>query len=216
MTTNEGDSMQWKTKDIRFAGTGGQGIVIASVILARAASLYEGLGSMQRDMSRDARHEGACAVQTQTYGPEARGGASKAEVKISDEEILYPYVDVPDILVVMSEKAWEKYGEDLKDSSIVILDATLVKSRPARHVFYEIPATQTATDVLGKRVVANIVMLGALCAITGVVSKDALKKALLDSIPKGTEEINIAAFEKGCELGTAAPSAASGRGDDRV
>lgn len=170
--------------EVRFSGYGGQGIILSAVILGRAAALYGG------------KH----AVQTQVYGPEARGGASMGQVVIDDEPILYPEVTEPDIYVIMSEQGFEKYGARAREDAVMLLDADLVRSRPAcRH--YEIPATSEAKENLGREIVANIVMIGALVAATGVVSREAIERAVLDSVPKGTEELNIRALKRGFELG---------------
>jgi len=172
-------------KEVRISGFGGQGIVLAGVILGRSAALYDGKN----------------AVQTQSYGPEARGGASKSEVVISEEEIDYPKVIKPDILVCMSQQAFDKYGRDVKDGGTVIVDRDLV-TVPENFYngnikLYKIPFTDIAYKEIGLKIVANIVMLGALVRITGIVSKESMRKAILDSVPKGTEEKNLMAFEKG-------------------
>jgi 2-oxoglutarate ferredoxin oxidoreductase subunit gamma len=170
-------------REVRFSGFGGQGIILSAVILGRAAVMYD--------------HK--FAVQTQVYGPEARGGASMSAVIIDDEEILYPKVAVPDIFVIMSQEGFEKYGATARPEAIMILDSTLVHSRPGC-LFYEIPATTEAKTTLGRDIVANIVMLGALVGYTHVVSVEALKKAILDSVPKGTEALNTKAMELGIAL----------------
>jgi len=170
--------------EVRFSGFGGQGIILSAVILGRAAVMY------------DAKF----AIQTQVYGPEARGGASMSQVVIDDEEILYPKVSNPDIYVIMSQEGFEKYGAKAVSPAVMILDSTLVHSRPACR-FIEIPATQQAKEILKKDIVANIVMLGAVVASTHVVSEPALEKAILDSVPKGTEELNRKAMQLGLSLG---------------
>lgn len=170
--------------EVRFSGFGGQGIILSAVILGRAAVMYDN----------------KYAVQTQVYGPEARGGASMSQVVIDDEEILYPKVSVPDIYVIMSQEGFEKYGAAAQESAIMLIDSTLVHSRPKCRCI-EIPATEQARQTLKKDIVANIVMLGALVAATHVVSEESLKKAILDSVPKGTEELNLKAMQLGLELG---------------
>ncbi len=170
-------------REVRFSGFGGQGIILSAVILGRAAVMYD--------------H--TFAVQTQVYGPEARGGASMSAVIIDDEEILYPKVANPDIFVIMSQEGFEKYGAAAQLDAVMLLDSTLVHSRPDC-MFYEIPATAVARKTLGRDIVANIVMLGALVGYTHVVSEEALKKAILDSVPKGTEELNTKAMELGIAL----------------
>ena len=147
------------------------------------------------------------AVQTQSYGPEARGGASKCEVVISDTAVDYPKVQSPDILVAMSNEALIKYIVDLKDNGILIVDPGTTDVEDVRDFIeehnievYEAPATKTATDEIGLKIVANIVMVGAITKITKVISKEAAIKAIEASVPKGTEEKNVAAFEAGYAL----------------
>jgi 2-oxoglutarate ferredoxin oxidoreductase subunit gamma len=174
--------------EVRFSGFGGQGIILSAVILGRAAVMYDN----------------KFAVQTQVYGPEARGGASMSAVIIDDEPILFPKVANPDIYVIMSQEGFEKYGVDAGKQAVMLVDSTLVHSRPqCRYV--EIPATREAKQTLGRDIVANIVMLGALVASTHVVSESALEKAILDSVPKGTEALNQKAMKMGLELAGAAP-----------
>ncbi|EHP89173.1 2-oxoacid:ferredoxin oxidoreductase subunit gamma [Methanotorris formicicus] len=172
-------------KEIRLSGFGGQGIILAGVILGRAASLYD-------------KKE---AVQTQSYGPEARGGASKSEVVIDDKLIDFPKVIKPDILVCMSQPAFDKYVNDIKENGFLLIDEDLVSGEDIPNVkFYKIPFTRIANEEVGLGIVANIVMLGALTRITGIVSKESMEKAILDSVPKGTEEKNLLAFNKGYEF----------------
>ena len=171
--------------EIRICGFGGQGIILAGIILGKSASLFD-----EKE-----------AVQTQSYGPEARGGASKCEVVISDTAVDYPKVQSPDILVAMSNEALIKYIVDLKDNGILIVDPGTTDVEDVRDFIeehnievYEAPATKTATDEIGLKIVANIVMVGAITKITKVISKEAAIKAIEASVPKGTEEKNIAAF----------------------
>jgi 2-oxoglutarate ferredoxin oxidoreductase subunit gamma len=170
--------------EIRFSGFGGQGIILSAVIIGRAAVMYDN----------------KYAVQTQVYGPEARGGASMSAVIIDDDPILYPEVSIPDIYVIMSQEGFEKYGANAQETAVMLIDSTLVQSRPKCR-YIEIPATREAKQTLKKDIVANIVMLGALVAATHVVSEEALKKAILDSVPKGTEELNQKAMQLGLQLG---------------
>ena len=170
--------------EIRFSGFGGQGIILSAVIIGRAAVMYDN----------------KYAVQTQVYGPEARGGASMSALIIDDEEILYPKVASPDIYVIMSQEGFEKYGADAEEPAVMLVDATLVHSRPKCR-YIDIPATREARQTLKKDIVANIVMLGALVAATQVVGEEALKKAILDSVPKGTEDLNLKAMQLGLNLG---------------
>ena len=170
-------------REIRLSGFGGQGIMLAAVILGRAAVMYDG----------------RYAVQTQVYGPEARGGASMAAVVIDDAPILYPKVTDPDLYVIMSQEGFEKYGAGARPDAMMLLDRGLVHSRPACR-YVEVPATDDARSML-KVIVANIVMLGALVTATGVVSREAIEKAVLDQVPKGTEDLNLRALRQGYVLG---------------
>jgi 2-oxoglutarate ferredoxin oxidoreductase subunit gamma len=169
--------------EIRLSGSGGQGLILAGIILAEAASIYENKE----------------AVQTQSYGPESRGGASKSEVVISSSEIDYPKVTSPDLLLAMTQEACDKYIGDIKDGGIVILDSFFVEKLPELPRVVALPLTPIAKDTTGKTIVANIVALGAITALSGVVSKDAIEKAVLARVPKGTEEINLKALHAGFE-----------------
>lgn len=172
--------------EIRFAGFGGQGIIKSGIMTAMAACIYSG--------NR--------AVQTQSYGPESRGGACRSEVVISDDEIDFPKVTEPDILVLMSQHAYNEYAGNVKKNGIIILDPDMIpRERALEGVkVFRIPATRMAEE-LGKTIVANVVMLGAFTAITGVVSKEAMMKSIKANVPRGTEELNLRAFEKGYEYG---------------
>ncbi|MFH0957898.1 MAG: 2-oxoacid:ferredoxin oxidoreductase subunit gamma [Pseudomonadota bacterium] len=173
-------------KEIRLAGFGGQGIILSGQILGKAAAI----------------HEGKHAVFTQSYGPEARGGSCSADVVISDCVIHYPKVSEPDVLVLMSQGAWSTYGTVVRSRGVLILDEDLVQIEedPEGLKVYRVPATKIA-ESLGRRIVANIVMLGALASLGEVVEYESLKKAVLASIPKGTEDFNLTAFDKGFEYG---------------
>jgi 2-oxoglutarate ferredoxin oxidoreductase subunit gamma len=172
--------------EVRFAGFGGQGIIKSGIIVASAACI----------------HGGKNAVQTQSYGPESRGGACKSEVVISGEDIDFPKVVEPDVLVLMSQHAYNDYSGDVKAGGIVIMDPDMIPSEKELEgvKVYKVPATKIA-EQLGRRIVANIVMLGAFVAITGLLDTNAIKEAIKENIPKGTEELNLAAFEKGYEFG---------------
>jgi 2-oxoglutarate ferredoxin oxidoreductase subunit gamma len=171
---------------VRLAGFGGQGIVLAGMILGKAVTLFEG----------------ANAVMTQSYGPEARGGACSADVVISKERINYPRVTVPDMLVLMSEEAARTYGSNTVEQALVLVNEDLVKTLPqGRHLkIHRVPATSIA-EKLGRVIVANIVMLGFITAVSGIVSLESMKKAVLDSIPKGTETLNLSALQAGYDHG---------------
>jgi len=180
-------------RQIRFSGFGGQGVILMGIALARAASLHE------RSSSENGRPKEMQAIQTQSYGPSARGGHSKCDVKISDHQMLYPFVEIPDDLVIMSQQAYIKYIEDRKPETRIIIDPDLVLDRPEGDV-YEIAATKAA-ETLGTRIVANIVMLGAFREISDIVSRDALEKAVFESVPPATHELNRKALSLGAELG---------------
>lgn len=173
-------------KEIRFAGFGGQGIIKSGIITAAAACLYCGKN----------------AVQTQSYGPESRGGACKSEVVISDDKIDFPKVVEPDVLVVMSQHAYNEYAEDVKEGGMIIMDPDMIPNeKELKGVkVYRVPATKIAEE-LGRKIVANIVMLGAFVAITNLLDKEAVKNSVKANVPKGTEELNLTAFEKGYEYG---------------
>jgi len=175
--------------ELRIAGFGGQGIIRMGVILATAITIYEAKPKN--------------ATLTMSYGPESRGGACKSEVVVSDEEIDYPKVVEPDILVVMFQEAYNTYVNTVKKGGILLLDPDMAPLRESKSVnvrVFMIPATKIA-EQLGKTIVANVVMLGALVAITNLVSLEAFRKSLLSNIPKGTEKLNLAALEKGYEYG---------------
>jgi len=171
--------------EIRLAGSGGQGLILAGIILAEAAGLYDG----------------KFVCQTQSYGPAARGGASKAEVVISDGEIDYPQAIQPDVLLALNQKSLDTYLGDLKPGGLLIVDATLVPEVP-RDRFVALPFTQLARE-LGKEMVANIVALGALAALSAAVTPESLEKAVLARVPKGTEELNKRALDAGMKAARA-------------
>ena len=176
-----------KRLEILITGFGGQGIVLAGQILGKAASLVD-------------RKE---STLTQSYGPEARGGACSAQVIVSENTIHYPYVRNLDILVCMSQGGYEKYGNLLKDDGTLVVDQDLVKVEAGRGgSIFAIPATRMAEE-LGRKMMANIVILGFLTAVTGAVSMDAARRTVAEAVPRGTEESNISAFNKGCEFGLA-------------
>jgi 2-oxoglutarate ferredoxin oxidoreductase subunit gamma len=166
--------------EIRLSGSGGQGLIIAGIILAEAAGIYDG----------------KFVCQTQSYGPEARGGASKAEVVISDEGIDYPKAIKPDLLLAMNQKSCDVYFFDLKPTGLLIVDSTYVKQLPTTRAV-EIPFTQIAREKLGSEMVANVIALGALATLSGVVSLKSLEAAVLARVPAGTEELNKNAVEAG-------------------
>jgi 2-oxoglutarate ferredoxin oxidoreductase subunit gamma len=175
-------------KEVLFSGFGGQGVILASVILGRAAAVYENL----------------YAVQTQSYGPESRGGASRAEVVISDEPIDYPKTIHPDYAVFFSQEAYSKYLRTVKEGATVIVEKDLV---PHRDLEFEkklnviaLPLTEIAEETTGLSLTMNILTLGILVGVTGIVSREAIEKAVRDAVPRGTEEINLKALKRGFEI----------------
>ena len=168
-------------REIRFAGFGGQGIILAGLITGRAAAL----------------HDGKEAVVTQSYGPEARGGACAAQLVIDDTPIDYPMVSRPDVLVVMSQEAAQKYVTGLVDGCQVLVDEDLVELR--EHALWrvsKIPATAIA-ERLGNRMAANVVMLGFFTAVTGAVARESMEAAVKASVRERFVELNMKAFEEG-------------------
>jgi 2-oxoglutarate ferredoxin oxidoreductase subunit gamma len=170
--------------EIIISGSGGQGVVLGGIILAEAVAI----------------HEDKYATHNQSYGPEARGGAVKAEVILSEQPIHFPEIDNPDILVALTQEAVNKFASHIKPGGILIVDSK-VKNLPANNQakIYVMPISETAEAVRGE-IVTNMVTLGALAKITGVVGMEALKKAVLDRIPRGTEKINMTALEMGVKI----------------
>jgi len=185
--------------EIRLAGFGGQGVILSAIVLGKAASIYQG----------------AYATMTQNFGPEARGGACSAQLVVSDSPILYPYVTVPDILVVMSQEAYVRFAAELKDGGIMIVEQDLVRVAGLKQgvKVYSIPATRIAEE-LGKRMVLNSVMVGFFTAITQLLEPDAVRKAVADSVPPSSRELNLKAFEKGLEYGITALTETTSPSDD--
>jgi 2-oxoglutarate ferredoxin oxidoreductase subunit gamma len=140
---------------------------------------------------------------TQSFGPEARGGSSSAQVILSDEPILYPYVTRPDVLVVMSQEAYTKFGPQLKPGGTLITEQELVRvdNIPLGERAFGVPATRLAEE-LGRKVVLNIVMVGFFGAVTKLLDAEALRKAVADSVPPAMQKLNLQAFDKGYEYGT--------------
>lgn len=172
--------------EIRFSGFGGQGIIRCGLITGKAISLFDN----------------KFATMTQSFGPEARGSACSSQLVVSEDRVLYPYITRPEVLVAMSQEAYDKYEPELREDGILIIDSDLVKIRPARGNIkvYTIPSTRFAEE-LGNRIYANLVMLGFFTAITKVVSPEAMKKALPGLVPKRLLDVNIKAFDKGYEFG---------------
>uniref|UniRef100_A0A831XMA3 2-oxoacid:ferredoxin oxidoreductase subunit gamma n=1 Tax=Geobacter metallireducens TaxID=28232 RepID=A0A831XMA3_GEOME len=175
--------------EIRFSGAGGQGLILAGVIMAEAASIYDGIQ----------------AVQSQSYGPEARGGASKSEVIIADGPIDYPKVTKCDALLALTQEACDKYSHDLKEGGVLLIDSDLVLREPVGNFkVTKFNITNTAKNEIGREIVTNIVALGAMVALTGVVSKEAAEKAVLARVPEAFLELNKKAFHLGYEKAMAA------------
>ncbi len=172
--------------ELRFSGAGGQGLITAGIILAEAASIIEGKN----------------AVQSQSYGPEARGGASKSEVIISDAPIDYPKATVVDACLAMTQEAADKYANGIKEGGILLLDADFVHNAPeGNFTVYRLPITRMAKDDVGREIVANVVALGAVIGLTGVVSKDAGEQAVLRKVPAAFKDLNKKAYNLGYSKG---------------
>lgn len=183
---NEIRTEQSTNTEVIITGFGGQGIVLAGKILGEAAALGD-------------RKE---STLVQSYGPESRGGACSAQVILSDRSIHYPYIRYPDILVCMSQSGYEKYIDALKNDGILLFDQDLVRPGRVANDTFPIPATRMAEE-LGRKMMANIIMLGFFTAITGKISLAAARTTVNGSVPKGTEEKNIKAFTKGYDFGLA-------------
>jgi 2-oxoglutarate ferredoxin oxidoreductase subunit gamma len=172
--------------EIKIGGLGGQGVILSGYIIGRAASIYDN----------------KFATMIQAFGPEARGSSASAQLIISDQQIAYPYITAPNLMVLMSQEAYTKYSMELVPGGTLITEEEMViphNLRPdIKH--YSIPATRFA-EQLGKRMVLNIVMMGFTTAITGIIDERAMGEAVKVSVPKGTEQLNILAFVKGLEYG---------------
>jgi len=174
------------SSEIRIAGFGGQGVILAGMVIGKAASI----------------HDGKFATLTQSFGPEARGSACSAQLIVSDEPVLYPYITQPDILVVMSQEAHARFGADVKPGGMVLYEEDLIHINhpPAAIRHFGIPATRFAEE-LGRKLVLNMVMVGFVTAMTRLISAEAARKAIRTSVPRGTDELNLAAFAKGHAYG---------------
>ncbi|HEV3197547.1 MAG TPA: 2-oxoacid:acceptor oxidoreductase family protein [Bryobacteraceae bacterium] len=173
--------------EIRIGGFGGQGVILAAAVIGKAAAIFQG----------------GYATMTQSFGPEARGGSSSAQVILSTEPILYPYVAQPDILVVMSQAAYTCFTPQLKPGGILITEQEMVRvdRYPTGVRVYGVPATRLAEE-LGRKVVLNIVMVGFFGAVTNLLEPDALRKAVADSVPPAMQKLNLEAFDKGFDYGS--------------
>ncbi|MCX6829196.1 MAG: 2-oxoacid:acceptor oxidoreductase family protein [candidate division Zixibacteria bacterium] len=174
------------TSEIRITGFGGQGVILTGYIIGKAASIYNN------------QH----ATLTQSFGPEARGSACSAQVLVSDDPVLYPYVTTPQILMAISNDGYQMHKRNITEESIVIYEKDMVKldEHGPKVKTYGIPATRIAEEI-GKKFVLNIVMLGFFGAVTGIMPVEALRKAVETSVPAGTETLNVSAFDKGYEYG---------------
>ena len=174
-----------KRYEVRLSGEGGQGLILAGVILAEAAAIYDDKN----------------AIQTQSYGPEARGGACKSEVIISEDDIDYPKATHIDLLLALTQEACDRYAGELRKEGILIVDSFAVERIPEDQFnVFRFPIIETARDKIGKTIVANIVALGAIVALSGIVSLGAMEKALMARVPKGTEDLNHRALIAGFEM----------------
>ncbi len=171
--------------EIRFSGSGGQGMILAGIVMAEAASIF---GDKN-------------AVQSQSYGPESRGGASKAEVIISSDPIDYPKATAIDCMLALTQQACSKYYKDIKDDGMLIIDSDEVKEVPTgAFKIISLPILETARKDLGKIIVANIISLGVMTELTGIVSNEAMENAVLSRVPKPFLELNKKALQKGFSM----------------
>ena len=171
-------------KEIRVCGFGGQGVILAGFIIGKAACVFSDYN----------------AVQSQSYGPEARGGAARSEVIISDEKIGYPRPTSCDLFVAMAQEAFNTYRGDIRDDTVIIIDPDLVPNHDIGRPIYKVQVQKIA-EALGNKIVTNIAMVGALTGISEILPPEAMKNAIVDSVPKRFTDLNINAFEKGLEAG---------------
>ena len=176
------------TVEIQIAGFGGQGVILAGMVIGRAATIH------------DSKH----VTLTQSFGPEARGSACSVQLIVSPDPVLYPYLTKADVLVAMSQEAYTRFVPDLRPGGLLLYEQDLVEldERSKGMQAFGIPATRFAEE-LGRKLVLNMVLVGFLTGITEIVSPEAARKSVADSVPKGTVELNTAAFEKGLEYGLA-------------
>lgn len=174
------------TKELRFAGTGGQGLILAAIIYAEAAL-----------------DDGHRVLQSQSYGPESRGGASKADCIVSDAEVDYPKVYLADFLLAMSQKAFDKYKAEVKKGSVVLFDSTYVEipEKDENIIYFSAPISKTIRNKIGKELASNIAALGTISVVYPLVGEETLLKAILHRVPKATIELNKSAFKIGRQLG---------------
>ena len=173
--------------ELRIAGFGGQGVILAGMVIGRAATIYDN----------------KFVTLTQSFGPEARGSACSVQLIVSPEPVLYPYITRPEILVVMSQEACTRFSSDIKPGGVLLYEQDLIelsKELAPKVSTYGIPATRLAEE-LGRKLVLNMVMVGFVIAMTSLTTAEAGRQSVADSVPKGTEKLNLAAFEKGYEFG---------------
>lgn len=173
--------------EVRLSGSGGQGLILAGVILAEAIGVGDGKN----------------VVQTQSYGPEARGGASRADLVIADGEIYYPKSMKLDLLLALTQEACDTYYPDMKENGLLVIDSTMVTQIPTKN-YYGFPFARLAREEIGHVMVANVIAMGAIAELTGIVSMSSIKDAVLSRAPKGTEEKNSKALELGAKVARAA------------
>ena len=171
-------------KEMRICGFGGQGVILSGFIFGKAASVFMDYN----------------AVKSQSYGPEARGGAARSEVIISDEKIGYPRPTSVDFFIAMSQEAFDTYRKDIRKDTVVVIDPDLVPKHNIGQPVHKVHAQKIA-EKLGNKIVTNIVMVGAATAIFDVLKHDAVREAVIDSVPKKFIELNKKAFEEGLEAG---------------
>ncbi len=172
--------------EIRIAGFGGQGVILSAIVIGKAGCIYEG----------------GFSTMTQSFGPEARGGACSAQVILSDQPVLYPYVTRPDMLVVMSQEAYSIFAPQVRENGTLVIEQDMVRvdGHPPGVRVYSCPATRLAEE-LGKKMVLNIVMVGFFGAVTGILQPDSLREAVASSVPEAYRDLNRKAFDKGYEYG---------------
>ncbi len=168
--------------EIRITGFGGQGVVLSGYIIGRACAIHAGLH----------------ATMIQSFGPEARGSACSATLVVCDKPVLYPYIRRPDIFVVMSAEGYDKYADELKDDGILVYEKDLIQAAVKKgQPLFGVPSTRIA-ETLGRTIVQNIVMLGFAAAVTNLVTREQFREAVKKSVPAGTEDLNLRAFDAGC------------------
>jgi 2-oxoglutarate ferredoxin oxidoreductase subunit gamma len=175
-------------QEIRICGLGGQGVIMAGMIIGKAASIFED----------------RFATLVQSFGPEARGSECSAQVMVADEAIAFPYIRCSDVFVAMSQSAYDKYVAEMKAGAYLVYESEMVspdERLPAGVKKFGIPGTRIAEEEFGRRIVFNMVMLGFFTSATKLIDADAMRKAVADSVPEGTEDLNLKAFGRGYDFG---------------